>query len=151
MNCCSILLAKENRSVWLSGLQKTMQQITIVSKNIEETFVCYICAVKLKSKYYLERHIEAVHNNVKNFVYYICTTKFSFKFHLQRHIETVHGKINDFKCNICTRHFGFNYHHIRTVHENSKNFECSFFNKNFGQKSDLLRHIKAVHNKIKEF
>ena len=81
MNCCS------NSSIWLSGLQKIMQQMTIVNKNIEKTFECSIYAVKLKSKYHAQRHIEIVHNNIKDFKCYSCAKKFSFKSHLQRHIK----------------------------------------------------------------
>jgi transcription elongation factor Elf1 len=94
MNGSSISLAEENSSIWLPGLKKTMQQMTIVNKNIEETFECNICAIKLKSKYYLQKHIEVLHNNVKNFVCSICPKHFGFNFHLQRHIESVHNIIS---------------------------------------------------------
>jgi len=94
MNDSSILLAEDNRSIWLSGLQKTTRQMTIVDENIEETFECSICAIKLKSKYYLQKHIEVLHNNVKNFVCSICPKHFGFNFHLQRHIESVHNIIS---------------------------------------------------------
>ncbi len=103
-----------------------MQQTTIVNKNIEETFECIIYTVKLKSKCHAKRHIEIVHNNIKDFKCYSCAKKLSFKSHLQRHIKCWQ-KIKNFECSICDKKFGHNiYGHIRTVHKDEKFLNAIF-------------------------
>jgi len=50
--------------------------MAIVDEEIEETFESSICTIKLKSKKYTQKHIEIVHNNIRNFECYICAKKF---------------------------------------------------------------------------
>ena len=152
LNCCSILLAKENSLIWLSGLQKITQQMAIVDEKIEETFKCSICAIKLKSKYYVQRHIEVAHNNIKDFDCYICAKKFWLNINLQSHIKTVHENSRNFECSICNKKFGQKAglrRHIKVVHDNIKDFECSDCGKKFGLNINLQRKIKTIHKTAK--
>ena len=67
--------------------------MAIVDEKIEETFECNICAVKLKTKYYVQKHINLVQNNIKDFECRICDKKFGQKSVLLQHIKLVHPKL----------------------------------------------------------
>ncbi|CAB4053913.1 unnamed protein product [Lepeophtheirus salmonis] len=41
--------------------------------------------------------------------------------------------------------------HVKTVHERRKAFQCVICEKTFGEKGNLQRHVKAVHHGKKDF
>ena len=59
-----------------------------------------------------------------------------------------------YKCTQCDYKFGDKGNlkkHIKAVHDKIKDFDCKLCHAEFGRKSHLDRHIKTVHNKIKDF
>jgi uncharacterized Zn-finger protein len=69
---------------------------------------------------------------------------------LRRHIECVHEKLKEHQCNICQKSFGLKgslSKHIEVVHERKKPFKCNLCRKMFGQKKGLRRHTDNLHFK----
>ena len=59
-----------------------------------------------------------------------------------------------FKCQQCNYTFSFNSRlikHIRTVHDKIRDFHCSHCEYTCSIYGNLERHIKTVHYKIKDF
>ena len=59
-----------------------------------------------------------------------------------------------FKCELCEYKCASNYdlqRHIKQVHDKIKDFECTECNYKCSTNSTLQKHIKAVHDKIKDF
>ena len=57
-------------------------------------------------------------------------------------------------CNICHKTFGMKSdlnRHVKSVHDKIKDFNCDQCDKAFGQNGNLNRHIMIVHSKIKAF
>ena len=58
-----------------------------------------------------------------------------------------------FKCTECSRVFGLKTNlkkHIEAVHEGKKPFVCPRKSSRFARKQDLNRHVKAVHDGVKQ-
>lgn len=95
-----------------------------MSETLNSNFVCNICKKAFSTKGHLTRHINAVHNKIKDYVCGRdgCKSAFSDKSKLDRHIKAVHNKIKDNVCDIdgCT--------------------------KAFSEKSDLDQHLSNIHN-----
>jgi len=59
-----------------------------------------------------------------------------------------------FQCDRCDSNFSTNtmlQRHIKGVHDKIKDFECSKCDYKCSMNSDLKRHVKGVHDKIKDF
>ena len=59
-----------------------------------------------------------------------------------------------FTCETCQKSFSQKCslnRHIKTVHDKIKDFECQICIKRFSTKTDLTRHIKTVHDKVRDF
>ena len=57
-----------------------------------------------------------------------------------------------FECAICAKKIASSYNlwrHLRSVHENIKNFECHICAKQFGSNFNLHQHLKTVHKNAK--
>ena len=83
-----------------------------------------------------------------------CDYKFPYKSALQRHINMVHDKIKDFECDKCKYKFSTNsdlQRHINMVHDKIKDFACDKCKHRCSDNGNLQRHIKAVHDKIRDF
>eukprot|EP00189_Rhodosorus_marinus_P003163 CAMPEP_0113964282 /NCGR_PEP_ID=MMETSP0011_2-20120614/7043_1 /TAXON_ID=101924 /ORGANISM="Rhodosorus marinus" /LENGTH=446 /DNA_ID=CAMNT_0000976547 /DNA_START=170 /DNA_END=1511 /DNA_ORIENTATION=- /assembly_acc=CAM_ASM_000156 len=81
--------------------------------------LCPQCGRTFSRKYELQRHISAVHYNVKNHVCSICDKAFALKQNLVSHVSEVHEKKKDSKCDECGQLFSTKYklkRHIRSVH-----------------------------------
>ena len=61
---------------------------------------------------------------------------------------------NKYKCDKCDSVFttkGYLQRHIKTIHDKIKDFECSLCEYKCSENSSLKQHIKSVHDKIKDF
>ena len=102
----------------------------------------------------------------RNEVCQICGLEFENKAALKIHNSSVHqegnkddtnkdcGRKDEFKCNICEYKSGRKStlkRHIKTVHEGIKDFKCSICEYKTGIKTDLKKHIESVHERIKPF
>jgi KRAB domain-containing zinc finger protein len=73
--------------------------------------------------------------------------------HIRRHIECVHEKLKQPQCNICQKSFGLRsslYRHVQSVHANKKPFKCDLCKYSASQHCHLTRHIEWVHGKLKQ-
>jgi hypothetical protein len=86
-------------------------------------FKCPHCPFRCSYNSYLQRHIKAVHDKIKDFECVICPYKCSDNGSLKKHIKVVHDKIKDFECSICP-------------------FKCS-------NNSNLKTHIKTCTGNLK--
>jgi KRAB domain-containing zinc finger protein len=117
--------------------------------------ICKICGLVLKVDGSLYRHMQAVHNGVKDFTCKQCGKEFGKRFSLQYHISSIHEKnISDkyrFKCDQCDYITMAEYklkEHINSVHIREVKYECDQCDY-FGYRKDGLKnHIKAVHKKL---
>ncbi|XP_023314530.1 zinc finger protein 888-like [Trichogramma pretiosum] len=67
---------------------------------------------------------------------------------------TTHKSIRSFDCEICHKSFGQKSNlqrHINAIHNRNKPFECDICHKSFGLKHHLKYHINGVHNRSKPF
>ena len=58
-----------------------------------------------------------------------------------------------FECDKCNKEFNRNGNlkrHIKAIHDKIKDFECDKCNKSFSQNGHLQQHIKLIHDKIKD-
>jgi len=150
----------------------------------------------------LKRHIETVHENLRPFKCDVCSKAFGLKKTLQEHrclnvvqsvpkkqfvqsvpkkqfvqsvpkkqfvqsvpkkqfVQSVPKKQfvqsvpkKQFLCDICNMVFGSRAHlvkHIKCVHEQIKDFNCQTCGKPFGCVNNLKRHIETVHEKLRPF
>ena len=77
----------------------------------------------------------------------ICDKKF-VQSTLKRHLQTVHEGIKNHQFKFCDKKFGQKETlktHVKMVHEGIKNHHCKICDKKFGQLGHLNRHIKMVH------
>ena len=66
---------------------------------------CKYCN-KTFSKYYIEEHIEVVHEKKKPHMCHICGEGFRRAAHLDVHISFVHEGTKPYKCDMCGQSFG---------------------------------------------
>ena len=96
----------------------------------------------------LKRHVEIVHEGIKNYQCQICEQKFSHSGKLQKHVKIIHEGIKDYQCHICDKKFGRSGYlktHIKVFHEGIKDYQCHICVKKFDQLRRLKKHVKTVH------
>ena len=75
--------------------------------------------------------------NVNNQTFRYMCKAFKKPAKLRRHINSVHEQLKNYNCNLCDKAFstiGTLKKHINIVHKGLKNHSCNLCNKNFGQK-----------------
>ena len=91
-----------------------------------------------------------VHEGIKQFQCHKCDFKTGHKTRLREHNLYVHEKPHERpQCFLCNKEFESSYNlkkHVTIVHEKLKNFKCTYCEVAYGQKGDLNRHVKKVHN-----
>ncbi|KAJ8903500.1 hypothetical protein NDN08_004606 [Rhodosorus marinus] len=110
--------------------------------------LCPQCGRTFSRKYELQRHISAVHYNVKNHICPICDKAFALKQNLSSHVSEVHEKKRDSECDECGQLFSTKYklkRHIRSVHLKERPHGCNECGSSYFQQSDLRRHIVLKH------
>lgn len=94
----------------------------------------------------LERHIKAVHDNIKDHHCEDCGASFYTNGELQSHIKAVHLKIKDHHCQQCKASFSTNtklQEHIKGVHDKIKDHHCGECEYSCSTAGHLRRHIKT--------
>ena len=70
----------------------------------------------------------------------------------KRHINNVHERLKNHKCDLCDKNFGYSQtlkRHIESVYERMKKHKCKLCEKAFSQVADLKRHINSVHERLR--
>lgn len=142
-----------------SGLRQALQSADTKISDVHITgsasasgFSCDICGIKFRKRSNKIRHIQTVHNRVKQFECDICGAKFGLKADLGRHRYRIHES-RAFQCDSCGKSFVEHEQlkqHIRVIHEeDSKPWECKTCLIRFGRKSTLTRHEQTVHQQTR--
>nr|CAD7432076.1 unnamed protein product [Timema monikensis] len=136
-----------------------------ISHSNERPFICLFCGRKFKRKSHLTRH-ETNHRYQQQglrpptprrkegleFKCELCGKNYSTKRQLQNHGFTHTGERN-YECQHCGKRlgqFGTLKRHIRVVHEGIKDFVCELCQRSFTAKVSLTNH-KRIHTGEKPF
>ena len=120
----------------------------------DKVYQCDICSYATPKKFRLQRHVESVHDKLRNFACEHCDYRASEKSALKLHIKSLHDKIRDFACEHCEFKAAQKSHlklHVKGVHDNVKDYACEYCDYRTLQQSDLTKHVKNIHEKIKDF
>lgn len=113
---------------------------------------CEICGISFAKRSNKLRHIQTVHNRLKQFECDLCEAKFGLKADLGRHRYRIHES-RAFCCVTCGKSFTARDQldlHIRITHEeDSRPWECKKCRIRFGRKSSLTRHEQTVHQQTR--
>jgi hypothetical protein len=116
-------------------------------------FKCDKCEYSCSANNKLQRHIKAVHEQIKDIKCPNCDFSCSSIDTLKRHIKVVHDKIKDNKCPNCEYSCSNNTQlqiHIKAVHNKIKDHKCQNCEYVCSTNDNLQKHIKQVHDKIKD-
>ena len=116
---------------------------------------CKICG-KMLAKVSMATHISSVHEKNKKWICTTCGKGFSVKGSMEIHEQFMHGGIKKHKCPFpkCERAFHQNsdmVKHLKSVHERRKDYQCIECGKAFGTSRNIKRHRETVHELVKKF
>ena len=100
----------------------------------------------------MKKHIDIVHNKLREYKCYSCDKAYDTKHTLNSHINQNHEKTKTYKCEMCDKSFFNNvclYAH-RITH-NESTHKCDTCQKTFKCKKWLTDHIRMVHEKIRKY
>ena len=141
-------------------------------KKIYQKHKCDQCGMTYNRQYKLKEHIRSVHAHKCE----ICEKHFNKLVTLEKHISSVHEVVKNHKCDKCGKFFGKkNYlnSHIYSAHKSEiyipaenfvedkdyiptkgvkihKDIKCETCDKTFSSKCNLKRHIKSVHEGVRD-
>ena len=117
----------------------------------ENSFTCEDCGTNIIGKNNFQRHINAVHKNIRPFPceFEGCNQIFKTKAHLDVHATIHTGK--RFSCPQCSSTFSHRSAlsvHIKDKHSQDSplTYDCDICEKSFSNKQNLKRHKKDVHH-----
>ena len=117
----------------------------------------------------LQKHVDSVHNKIKNFACELCDYRCAEKGSLRIHVQVsavstlsnvklntsiqqiVHERVKAYKCEHCDFAAYVSSHltyHMRSKHEKRMDFECDECDKAFVDMRALRSHKSAVHLKV---
>lgn len=124
----------------------------------DKSFECDQCSKKFSFKGSLGRHIRSVHEKIKNFICdeQTCDKSFSNSYDLKQHVISSHekGDRSDRTCKICFKVFKkvkYMQLHEASIHNTEPQFFCPICNRGFSFQRSMDRHIKAIHEDIKDY
>ena len=128
---------------------------TNYSNSKNKMMTCEYCNKIYETNNELKVHVMLVHEYSlleikKDHKCDICSETFSATKYLNWHLKNTHGQL--YKCEICKKEFKWKegkLKHIRYVHEGIKDSTCDICGKVFGQPSTLKQHIQTVHEGLK--
>ena len=137
---------KELRTHNAEAHEKTLEK--------EEKRSCSQCEYQTEwGKSHLDRHIRAIHDQIKDFQCPFCEISCSQKGNLRLHIDQVHKNIRKFSCEQCDYKSNFKNDiakHQKSVHEKTKDIKCPSCSFKTTLKSYLNIHKKTVHGECRK-
>ena len=76
-----------------------------LAANGRKYFQCDVCKKTFNQKQNLEKHINNVHEVIKDYNCSFCMKRFSRHEHLQKHVKYMHSKMKKIQCVICNDRF----------------------------------------------
>ncbi|KAL5281400.1 hypothetical protein ACFFRR_005040 [Megaselia abdita] len=108
-------------------------------------FECEECHKRYITKHKLKEHMMR-HAGIKNFVCPYCNMRKTTRHELKTHIN-YHTKEKQYSCNFCNyigNSSGNLSRHVRIVHEGIKEYACRFCDRKFG-KAETCKHHEMTH------
>ena len=125
---------------------------------------CKICTESFKSKYFLKKHIEDVHEKSEGNVCNNCSENFKSKYLLTKHTKNIKEISSEIKlckkkklpvgkenCKFCNERFKNKYFltkHLEEVHDRNKHNNCENCRENFKSKWLLKKHIYSIKESL---
>ncbi|KAJ8901363.1 hypothetical protein NDN08_007209 [Rhodosorus marinus] len=106
------------------------------------------CGISFRTFYQLTRHKKWVHEGRKEYSCGHCSRRFSQSGHRNEHERQVHLR-DALVCEYCGKMFGIKSRmdrHIRAVHENVRDHECTLCGKMFKERNHLQKHLRCTHS-----
>ena len=166
--------------------------IKTIHEGLRNEFICQLCGRGFAQQHHLQIHMESIHkdfktekkckichenfsdlNDLKEHMKFshqnqvqnlnqcqYCQESFYGKTLLEAHIKKIHYELFPKKakeiptCHICGKtqgRWGDIRKHIKVVHEKIKDHPCSICDKTFADTTYLKKHVRSVHEKIKPY
>ena len=136
--------AYENNDTYKPKLKK-------VKKSDDKQVPCDICSKLYKNHTSMYSHKSRAHGDHKRIACHLCDKTFLKQSALEDHLASAHGKSKKHHCDLCSKDFATSkmfYQHQKKVHE-EKPIQCQLCGQ-FLRKGYMKKHIKTVHEKIKD-
>ena len=133
------------RCSWKSYLTKHKLKV-----HKRERFECPKCGRMFGHQQSMDRHIDAVHKQIKKYKCIKCEVSFGQSHHLKRHVKVVHEKKpHPFTCFICNDSFfnvGLKKAHVENVHK-KKLYSCTWKGCTWTSIEEyrIKFHVRRVH------
>jgi len=111
---------------------------------------CSICEIEIQQRY-MNRHISAVHTDIKKFQCDICSFETKTMQNLKAHKK---GHNKELECEVCKKTFAIKSRlnlHMKTVHSKPESYVCETCGKEFDKNKNLIYHQKVHKEKTKKF
>jgi len=138
-----------------SGVFETGQELRKHQKEShqEKNFECSMCVYKFFKEKELDSHFLTVHTDLKKEECKECGGMFN---NLKRHFIRRHTDRDRKICNVCGGVFKAMRQHLlrsscRPGEKVEANFQCDLCSKTFTLKQGLTRHIKVIHEQVKDY
>jgi len=118
--------------------------------HLKKTERCPKCNVEVRQGY-VKRHIQEIHMNINTISCPVCMYSTNKRPNLQKHIKAVHLNVKE-KCEQCGKqvNLGGLATHVKTVHLKIKKYKCSHCTYSAATAQNINAHVKMVHLKEKE-
>lgn len=105
------------------------------------------CGISFPNKSQLKRHVQRVHEGIRNNLCEHCFERFFEKSDLKRHIKNVHGQDKPWKCERCPCEYSRKDSLKVHMYSRHKAFRCSrgMCSYSCHKKSTLYLHVESTH------
>ena len=114
---------------------------------------CHLCDKSYTESGNLKKHIKTVHEEIRIYSCDNCGKAFGTPEEIKIHVKTVHEGKKYHKCDLCVGMYASETdlrNHIKKVHEGVK-YSCHICNKTFTEVKGMKKHVRVVHEKIKDY
>ena len=138
---------------------KKFSQFLHHTDELHVTHQCLHCQREFTHKRSLERHIKGVHDDIRDYECNEdgCTDKYRSSYALKQHQINYHnvGDKSDRTCTECEPNRTFKKPSYLTLHQKAvhfqETFQCPQCDREFSHKRSLERHIKGVHEDVRDY